>query len=72
MLNFNSIMIGSSEPKGLIAFYEKVFGKSPRMEGEEWGSWQMGTLTFSIGPHSEVTGKAKEPQRVILNLETLM
>lgn len=63
-------MIGSAQPKVLAEFYEKVFGKpADSMEGS-WYGWQAGSTYFSIGEHSEVKGKAKEPQRVILNLQT--
>lgn len=32
--------------------------------------WQAGNCALSIGEHSEVKGQAKEPSRIILNLET--
>ena len=32
--------------------------------------WQAGSTSLSIGEHSEVKGTAKEPARIILNLET--
>lgn len=70
MLDLNSIMIGTSQPKELAAFYEKVFDKKPDMEDGGWYGWQIGKCFFNIGEHSEVKGKAKEPQRIILNLET--
>lgn len=70
MLNLNSIMVGTHQPKVLSAFYEKVFGKAPDMTEGNWSGWQVGSAFFSVGEHSEVKGKAKEPQRVILNLET--
>lgn len=70
MLNLNSIMIGTSQPKVLGEFYKKVFGKSPDMEEGGWYGWQIGSAFFSVGEHSEVKGKSKEPQRIILNLET--
>lgn len=70
MLNLNSIMIGTHQPKVLAQFYEKVFGKSPDMEEGTWSGWQLGSCFFNIGEHSKVIGKAKEPQRIILNLET--
>lgn len=70
MLNFNSVMIGTHQPKALAAFYEKVFKKKPDMEEGGWYGWQIGGAFLSIGEHSEVKGKAKEPQRVILNFET--
>ncbi len=66
-LNLNSIMIGTMQPKELAAFYEKVFQKKPDMAEGNWSGWQVGDCFFNIGEHSEVKGKAKEPQRLILN-----
>jgi len=63
-------MIGTSQVKQMAAFYEKVFDKKPDMVEGEWHGWQVGSTFFSIGEHSEVKGKAKEPQRIIVNLET--
>ncbi len=72
MINFSSIMIGTMNPKELAEFYEKVFGKSADSDSEEgiWYGWQVGNTYVSIAEHSEVKGKAKEPQRAILNFET--
>lgn len=69
-LNLNSIMIGTSQPKTLGEFYEKVFGRAADMVEEGWYMWQAGSCSISIGEHSEVKGQAKEPARIILNLET--
>lgn len=70
MLNLNSILIGSHQPKVLGEFYEKVLGKYPDMADEEWCGWKVGNTFLSIGPHSEVKGKAKEPARMMFNFET--
>jgi predicted enzyme related to lactoylglutathione lyase len=70
MLNLNSIMVGTSQPKVLSDFYEKVFDKKPDMEDGGWFGWDFGSFSFTIGEHSEVKGESKEPQRVIFNLET--
>lgn len=70
MLNFNSVMIGSEQPKEMGEFYKKVFDKAPDMEETGWYGWQIGNAFFSIGEHSEVKGKVHEPQRVIFNFET--
>lgn len=70
MLNLNSIMIGSMQPKVLATFYEKVLGKSPDMEEGGWYGWSIGSTFLSIGEHSEVQGKSKNPQRIIFNFET--
>jgi predicted enzyme related to lactoylglutathione lyase len=70
MVNLNSIMVGSSQPKVLAEFYEKVFGKAADMSQDEWWGWQVGSCFFGIGAHNEVKGTAKEPARIMLNLET--
>lgn len=70
MLNLNSIMVGTMQPKILGEFYEKVFGKKPDMQEGSWYGWQVGGCFFSVGEHSDVKGSSKEPQRIILNLET--
>lgn len=70
MLNLNSIMIGSSNPKALAEFYEKALGKPADWSDEDWYGWRVGDCFLNIGSHSEVKGKAKEPQRLIINLET--
>jgi len=70
MLDFNSVMIGTHQPKVLGKFYEKVFDKKPDMGDGDWYGWQFGSYYFNIGEHSEVKGKNKEPQRIIMNFET--
>jgi len=58
------------QPKLLAKFYEKVFERKPDWEDGDWSGWQIGNTHLTVGEHSEVKGKAKEPQRVILNFET--
>lgn len=70
MLNLNSVMVGSMQPKVMGEFYEKVFGKKPDIHEDKWYGWQVGTAFFSVGEHSEAKGKSKDPVRVIINLET--
>jgi predicted enzyme related to lactoylglutathione lyase len=70
MLKLSSVMIGTSQPKALRDFYEKVFAKKPDMVDGSWAGWSVGNCFFSVGEHSEVKGKAKEPERILFNLET--
>lgn len=70
MLNFSSIMIGSHDPKSLAKFYEGVFDKKADWEDGSWYGFSVGNTSITIGEHSEVEGKAKEPQRLMLNFET--
>jgi len=70
MINLNSLMIGSAQPKILARFYEKVFEKKPDMVDGDWYGWQVGSCFFGLGHHSEVKGKTKEPGRMMFNLQT--
>lgn len=69
MLNLNSVMVGTMQPKVLAEFYEKVLGK-PTMQEGGWTGWMVGSSFFSVGEHSEMKGRAKEPGRVMFNFET--
>jgi predicted enzyme related to lactoylglutathione lyase len=72
MLTVNSFMIGTKQPKALAAFYEKVLGKPADMSDKEQGywMWQLGSMYFTLLDHSEMGGKAKDPGRMMFNLET--
>ena len=72
MLNLNSFMIGTKQPEVLAAFYEKVLGKPAGISDREQGywMWQMGNVYFTVLDHSEMGGKAKDPGRMMFNLET--
>ena len=63
-------MVGTANPKALAEFYTRVFGKAADMTEENWYGWQVGSMFFGVGKHSEVSGPAREPARIILNMET--
>ncbi|MBC7877832.1 MAG: VOC family protein [Anaerolineales bacterium] len=72
MLNLNSVMLGTTQPEVLAAFYEKVLEKPADMNDAEngfWG-WQAGGTFLGILNHSEMGGNTKDPGRVMLNFET--
>jgi predicted enzyme related to lactoylglutathione lyase len=72
MLNLNSIMIATKQPRVLVSFYEKVIGKPPDMADSENGffGWQVGTGNLGVLEHSEMGGNTKDPGRVMMNFET--
>ena len=72
MLNLNSVMLGTKQPKELANFYEKVIGKPADMVDPENGfyGWQVGSAYLSVLEHSEMGGNTKDPGRVMLNFET--
>ena len=68
-MNFNSILIGSEDPKGLADYYTKLFGEPGWNDGGYTG-WQIGSGAVTVGPHDQVKGKNAEPGRIIWNIET--
>ena len=58
------------QPKELAAFYEKVVGKPPDSNEGGWYGWQVGSAYFSIGEHSQMEGKTKDPGRIMFNFAT--
>jgi predicted enzyme related to lactoylglutathione lyase len=70
MFSLSTLLIGTNEPKVLGEYYKKVFDQPADMDEYGWIGWNLGNTFFSIGQHSEIKGKAKEPQRLIFNFET--
>jgi predicted enzyme related to lactoylglutathione lyase len=68
-MNFNGMLIGSEDPKRLIDYYTKLLGE-PSYADESYSTWEIGSGSISIGPHSEVHGKNAAPGRIIWNIES--
>ncbi len=70
MLNFNSLLIFSQNPKELVKFYKQVFDDEPGWTGGDFSGFKVGNGYLTIGPHDKVKGKAKQPERLMFNFET--
>ncbi len=70
MLNLNSIMLGSAQQKVMAEFYTKIVGRPADMEEGGWTGWSIGNCFLSVGEHSEVSGMASDPQRMMFTFET--
>jgi predicted enzyme related to lactoylglutathione lyase len=68
-MNFNSILIGSDNPQRLADFYRRLFG-DPGWEDGGYTGWAVGSGFVTIGPHSQVSGRNREPGRLIWNIES--
>ena len=68
-MNFNSILIGSEDPKRLVEYYTKLIGE-PVFSDEQYTAWTIGTGSVAVGPHSEVHGRNPSPGRLIWNIST--
>lgn len=65
-IGFN-VNVTSEQPQALIAWYRDVL-ELPPQEGMGDGAFSLGEGTaFLIDGHSDTRGKAKEPQRVLIN-----
>lgn len=70
MLNFNSILVFSEDPKKLAEFYKKVFEKDPEWDDQGYTGFQVGAASITFGPHDKVKGRSANPERIMFNLET--
>lgn len=70
MLNFSSILLFSENPDKLVEFYSKIFEKDPEWSGGNFSGWMVGNSAFTIGPHDKVSGKSKNPERIMFNFES--
>lgn len=70
MLNLNSILVFSENPKELAHFYKKVFQKEPDWADQDYYGFSVGKGSLTVGPHDEVHGENTNPQRIMFNLET--
>ena len=68
-MNFNSILIGSEDPKALADYYTKLLGEPGWNEGGYTG-WQIGSGAVTVGPHDQVKGENTAPGRIIWNIES--
>lgn len=68
-MDFNGILIGSEDPARLADYYRRLFGE-PGWDQFGYTGWQIGSAGITVGPHSEVHGRNREPGRFIWNIET--
>ncbi|GIU86067.1 MAG: hypothetical protein KatS3mg009_0582 [Acidimicrobiia bacterium] len=63
--SIGSLLIGSSQVETMKDWYRRAFGVTEN----EMGAFTFGSVQFFVEEHSEVSGPAKEPARVIVNLD---
>lgn len=61
------VNLTSEDPGRLAAFYRDVVGLPPQ-EGMGEGALNAGGATLGFDGHSETRGRAREPQRVLIDL----
>ena len=69
MLKLNVVILFSEKPQKLVEFYKKVFEREPDWSGGDFYGFKSGESYLTIGPHSEVHGDNKTPERLIFQFE---
>ena len=66
----NSILVWTEDLKNLVPFYRDTLGLKATDIGDEFALFEIGgAQQLALGVHSEVKGKSKEPNRVMVNLD---
>lgn len=63
------VIVHSDQPERLVAFYRDVVGLTPRFDVTPgaFSTGSAGAFDLIIEPHSAVSGRTHEPQRLLLN-----
>jgi predicted enzyme related to lactoylglutathione lyase len=70
LLNLNSILVFSEDPKKLSDFYQEVFRKDPDWSEGNCFGFMVGHGFATFCPHDKVKGKNTNPERLMFNFET--
>jgi lactoylglutathione lyase len=66
----NSVVIWTEDVKKLAPFYRDTLGLKTTDMGDEFAVFEIGgKQQLGLGVHSEVKGRSKEPNRVMVNLD---
>ena len=67
LTGIHSVLIWSEDVKRLAPFYRDVLGLEQQMEGEGFAVFLSNGAQLAIGRHSEVKGRSRDPNRVMVN-----
>ncbi|MCH7577535.1 MAG: VOC family protein [Chloroflexi bacterium] len=67
-MGMHSVLIWSEDVKRLVPFYRDVLGLKPQMESEGFTVFLLNGAGLAIGTHSEVQGRSRDPNRMMVNL----
>ncbi len=63
----HSVLIWSEDVSRLVPFYRDVLGLKPQAETEGFVVFILNGVGLAIGTHSDVQGKSRDPNRVMVN-----
>ena len=64
------VIIWTDNLAAMTAFYHDTLGLPLHSERPHFVAFEWGDMRFSIGAHTEVSGKTREPHRIMVNLAT--
>ncbi|MCH7523057.1 MAG: VOC family protein [Chloroflexi bacterium] len=67
LAELHSVLIWTDDVSRLLPFYRDILGLKPQMESEEFAVYMLNGPGLVIGKHSEVQGKSRDPNRVMVN-----
>ena len=67
-MGMHSVLIWSEDVSRLVPFYRDVLGLEPQMESEGFTVFLLNGVGLAIGTHSEVQGRSRDPNRMMVNL----
>ena len=68
LTGLHSVLIWSEDVNRLLPFYRDVLGLKPLIATEEFAVFPLSPgVGLRIGTHSEVRGRARDPNRVMVN-----
>lgn len=65
--NVGAVLFNSEDPQRLVRFYRDVLGLETSFGGEDGAEFPVGAVRIGLWQHSEVHGRARDPDRVIVN-----
>ena len=68
LTGIHSVLIWTEDVSRLLPFYRDILGLKPQMESEEFAVYLLNGPGLVIGKHSEVQGRSRDPNRVMVNL----
>ena len=64
-LNLGSILLGSDNVDEMKTWYRRAFD----VQENAMGAFELGAVQLFVETHSEISGRAKDPARCIINLD---
>ena len=65
----NGVIIWTDDLPRLRTFYVDELGLTPRSDRPNFVNFEWGGVRFSIGSHDGVSGRARDPHRVMINFD---